>query len=85
MNRSQLCTVITAVALTATAAAAQVAQVDQAVPGYQRGTAVSGNLDAVGSDTMNNLMTYWGEAFARLYPTVRIQVEGKGPRPLPRR
>jgi len=78
MNRSQLCTVITAVALTATAALAQVVQVDQAVPAYQRGTAVSGNLDAVGSDTMNNLLTYWGEAFAKLYPTVRIQVEGKG-------
>ena len=57
---------------------AQVVQVDPAIPAYQRGPAVSGNLNSVGSDTMNNLMTYWGEAFAKLYPTVRIQVEGKG-------
>jgi phosphate transport system substrate-binding protein len=27
---------------------------------------------------MNNLMTLWGEAFAKMYPNVRIQVEGKG-------
>lgn len=64
--------------LVATAVSAQVVQVDPAIPAYQRGPAVSGNLNSVGSDTMNNLMTYWGEAFAKLYPTVRIQVEGKG-------
>jgi phosphate transport system substrate-binding protein len=27
---------------------------------------------------MNNLMTLWGEAFAKMYPNVKIQVEGKG-------
>jgi phosphate transport system substrate-binding protein len=64
--------------LVAMAVSAQVVQVDPAIPAYQRGPAVSGNLNSVGSDTMNNLMTYWGEAFAKIYPTVRIQVEGKG-------
>ncbi len=64
--------------LVATAASAQVVQVDSAILAYQRGAAVSGNLNSVGSDTMNNLMTYWGEAYAKIYPTVRIQVEGKG-------
>jgi phosphate transport system substrate-binding protein len=64
--------------LVAPAVGAQVVQVDPAIPAYQRGPAVSGNLNSVGSDTMNNLMTYWGEAFAKIYPTVRIQVEGKG-------
>ena len=64
--------------LVATAASAQVVQVDSAILAYQRGPAVSGNLNSVGSDTMNNLMTYWGEAYAKIYPTVRIQVEGKG-------
>ena len=64
--------------LVATAVGAQVVQVDPAIPAYQRGPAVSGNLNSVGSDTMNNLMTYWGEGFAKIYPTVRIQVEGKG-------
>jgi phosphate transport system substrate-binding protein len=64
--------------LVAAAVSAQVVQVDPAIPAYQRGPAVSGNLNSVGSDTMNNLLTYWGEAFAKVYPTVRIQVEGKG-------
>ena len=27
---------------------------------------------------MNNLMTLWGEAFQKLYPNVKIQIEGKG-------
>src|SRR5688500_924042 len=27
---------------------------------------------------MNNLMTLWGETFAKMYPNVKIQVEGKG-------
>ncbi len=39
---------------------------------------ISGNLNSVGSDTLNNLMTYWAEAFSKLYPNVKIQVEGKG-------
>ena len=48
------------------------------MPAYQKTTGVSGNLNSVGSDTMNNLMTLWGEAFAKMYPNVKIQVEGKG-------
>lgn len=59
-------------------AGAQPVQVDPATPAYSKGAMVSGNLSAVGSDTINNLMTYWGEAFAKAHPTVRIQVEGKG-------
>jgi phosphate transport system substrate-binding protein len=27
---------------------------------------------------MNNLMTYWAEGFNKLYPNVKIQIEGKG-------
>jgi ABC-type phosphate transport system substrate-binding protein len=63
--------------LTATASA-QAVKVDASVPAYQRASGVSGTLNSVGSDTMNNLMTLWGEAFAKMYPNVRIQVEGKG-------
>ena len=40
--------------------------------------ALEGNLNSVGSDTMNNLVTLWAEGFARHYPGVRVQVEGKG-------
>ncbi|HVN75906.1 MAG TPA: phosphate ABC transporter substrate-binding protein [Thermoanaerobaculaceae bacterium] len=78
MRRMRFYSLVCAVTTVAAAAGAQTVQVDQAVKGYERGAAVSGNLNSVGSDTMNNLMTYWGEAFAKMYPTVRIQVEGKG-------
>jgi phosphate transport system substrate-binding protein len=57
---------------------AQAVSVDSAIAGYQKTSGVSGSLNSVGSDTMNNLMTLWGEAFAKMYPNVKIQVEGKG-------
>lgn len=53
-------------------------KVDPNLPRYTKGPSLTGNLSAVGSDTMNNLMTYWGEGFQKLYPGVNIQVEGKG-------
>jgi phosphate transport system substrate-binding protein len=76
MNR--IVSVLAAVALAAPAAWAQQVKVDPAIPAYQKTSGVSGNLSSVGSDTMNNLMTLWGEAFAKMYPNVKIQVEGKG-------
>lgn len=60
-------------------ARAQAIKVDPGVPAYQQSASgVSGALSSVGSDTMNNLATLWGETFRRLYPSVKIQVEGKG-------
>ena len=53
-------------------------KVDPRIPGYQKVSGISGNLGSIGSDTMNNLMTLWGEGFTRFYPNVRLQVEGKG-------
>ena len=53
-------------------------QVDPALPAYQRTSGVSGSLNSVGSDTMNNMMTLWAETFRKFYPNVKIQVEGKG-------
>ncbi len=64
--------------LLAAAAQAQQVQVDPALPSYQKVSGVSGNLNSVGSDTMNNLMTLWAEAFTKMYPNVKVQVEGKG-------
>jgi phosphate transport system substrate-binding protein len=52
--------------------------VDAAIKPYAKVSGVEGNLNSIGSDTLNNLMTYWVEAFAKLYPNVKIQVEGKG-------
>jgi phosphate transport system substrate-binding protein len=53
-------------------------KVDAAIPSYTNTSGITGNLSSVGSDTMNNLLTLWGESFSRLYPSVKLQVEGKG-------
>ena len=65
---------------TATAAepAASAGTVDPAIKSYASVSGISGNLNSIGSDTLNNLMTYWAEAFSKAYPNVKIQVEGKG-------
>jgi phosphate transport system substrate-binding protein len=53
-------------------------KVDAAIPKYAKVAGVAGNLNSIGSDTLNNLMTFWTEGFKTQYPSVRIQVEGKG-------
>ena len=53
-------------------------KVDPNIPLYTKVSGISGNLGSIGSDTMNNLMTLWGESFAKYYPNVKLQVEGKG-------
>jgi len=55
-----------------------VVEVDPDLPDYTPVAGVSGNLNSVGSDTLNNLMTLWAEAFRAHYPNVNIQIEGKG-------
>jgi phosphate transport system substrate-binding protein len=65
----------TLVGLTATA---QTVKVDPKLTTYKKVSGVSGNLNSIGSDTLNNLMTYWVEGFNKQYPNVKIQVEGKG-------
>ena len=57
---------------------AQTVKVDDNVPTYERTGGVSGSLNSIGSDTLNNLMTLWAEGFQKMYPNVRIQIEGKG-------
>lgn len=52
--------------------------VDPALPAYAPVSGVSGNLNSIGSDTLNNLMTLWAEGFRAVYPNVNIQIEGKG-------
>jgi phosphate transport system substrate-binding protein len=56
----------------------QAMRVDPALPSYQRVAGISGSLSSIGSDTMNNMMTLWAETFRKMYPNVKIQVEGKG-------
>ena len=57
---------------------AQQLQVEAGVPAYQKASGVSGNINSVGSDTMNNMMALWAESFRKMYPNVKIQIEGKG-------
>lgn len=64
--------------LAATVACAGDMKVDPKLPIYQPTTGVAGNIDSIGSDTLNNLMTFWAESFKKHYPNVKIQVEGKG-------
>lgn len=59
-------------------ATAQAIKVDADLPAYQPVSGISGKLTSIGSDTLNNLMTYWGEEFQKIYPNVKIEIEGKG-------
>ena len=52
--------------------------VDAAIPQYTKTSGVSGSLSSVGSDTLANLMTLWGEEFKKLYPNVTIQIQAAG-------
>jgi phosphate transport system substrate-binding protein len=53
-------------------------QVDKDLPVYKPAEGISGTVKSVGSDTLNELMTGWNEEFHRFYPSVKIEVEGKG-------
>jgi phosphate transport system substrate-binding protein len=52
--------------------------IDRDLPVYEESSGVSGSVKSIGSDTMNNLMTLWGEEFRKFYPSVKVEVEGKG-------
>ena len=75
-------TVLHSLALAAFTTAPVLAQstvaLDPKLPDYAVTSGVSGNLNSVGSDTLNNLMTFWAEGFKARYPNVKVQVEGKG-------
>jgi phosphate transport system substrate-binding protein len=65
-------------ALVGLTASAQTVKVDPKLTTYKKVSGISGNLNSIGSDTLNNLMAYWVEGFNKKYPNVKIQVEGKG-------
>jgi phosphate transport system substrate-binding protein len=80
-RRTALAATVLAIGLavaTPAARADQVASVDPKLTQYQVTGGISGSLSSVGSDTLNNLMTFWSEKFGKFYPNVKIQVEGKG-------
>ncbi len=52
---------------------------DPALPDYTPVAGIAGgNLKSVGSDTMNNMMGLWTEEFKKMYPGVKVEVDGKG-------
>ncbi|MFN0207796.1 MAG: PstS family phosphate ABC transporter substrate-binding protein [Planctomycetota bacterium] len=71
-------TVNSVVAGSPAAASQEPVKVDSVISKYQKTQGIAGNLNSIGSDTLNNLMTFWTEGFKKEYPNVRIQVEGKG-------
>ncbi len=66
-----ICAVI-AVALPA------VEPVDPALPEYRSESAVIGKVVSIGSDSLNNLMTFWAEGIQERHPALRVEIEGKG-------
>ena len=77
MSKSLIGAGLLALACTVNLSAATV-ELDPKLSDYQKVAGVSGNLNSIGSDTLNNLMTLWAEGFAKFYPNVNIQIEGKG-------
>ncbi|WP_321366080.1 phosphate ABC transporter substrate-binding protein [uncultured Desulfuromusa sp.] len=67
-----------ALVLFASAGIASPLKVDVNISDYVKVQGVAGNLNSVGSDTLNNMMTFWAEGFRKKYPNVNIQIEGKG-------
>ena len=76
--RTTLATLALAAFTASPALAQSTVAIDPKLPDYAVTSGVSGNLNSVGSDTLNNLMTFWAEGFKARYPNVKVQIEGKG-------
>ena len=70
--------IVAAVGMVAVGASQAQMSVDPALPEYTPVAGISGNLNSIGSDTLNNLMLLWSEAFREMYPNVNIQIQGAG-------
>ena len=77
LRRITVCLAVLTVAFCAKAEG-QTVEVDPRLPSYEKVRGISGSASSIGSDTMNNLMALWLEGFRKYYPTVQIQIEGKG-------
>lgn len=64
--------------LTTAGAQADPVPVDDRLPSYPKVGGIAGNLDSIGSDTLNNFRTLWAEGCQKQYPNVRVPIEGKG-------
>ncbi len=52
--------------------------VDPDLPDYKPKSGISGKIDTVGSDTMNNMVQLWTEEFKKFYPSVAAAIDSKG-------
>jgi phosphate transport system substrate-binding protein len=78
MKKPVVMALVTVTLLVTTGALAATVQLDPGLATYKAVGGVSGNLSSIGSDSLNNLMTLWAEAFNKFYPNAKIQIEGKG-------
>ncbi|MBC7980032.1 MAG: PstS family phosphate ABC transporter substrate-binding protein [Armatimonadetes bacterium] len=76
--KTKLSRMVIGAMLTTMVASAEESHIDEATAAYKAVSGVSGNLNSIGSDSLNNLMTLWAEGFKKTYPNVNIQIEGKG-------
>jgi phosphate transport system substrate-binding protein len=78
MTKPVVMALVAVTLLVTTGALAATVQLDPGLAAYKAVGGVSGNLSSIGSDSLNNLMTLWAEAFNKFYPNAKIQIEGKG-------
>lgn len=76
--KSAIAVVVSLMVTVAGARAAGPDLLDPELASYEPAKGVAGSLKSVGSDTMNNLMTFWAEMLQRHYPGVSVEVTGKG-------
>ena len=62
----------------ASASTTATSDLDPRYQNYKPVSGVSGTIKSMGSDSLNNLMTLWAEDFRKIYPAVKIEIEGKG-------
>jgi len=78
MKKLSLVALLATVSVSSVAFAADTITMDPRYQDYTPTSGVSGTLKSVGSDTLNNVMTLWAEDFKKIYPGVKIEIEGKG-------
>jgi len=76
--RAVAAALLASVSLVIAAPSAHSEDIDSRITPYAPTSGISGSLKSIGSDSLNNLMTLWAEGFRAIYPSVTIEIEGKG-------
>jgi phosphate transport system substrate-binding protein len=66
------------------ATGAHALDVDSQLPAYKPVPVGSALIKSVGSDTLGDLMRNWADAFSKLNPSVKIEIDSRGSRTAPR-